>query len=275
MVNDVSLSHLMNWSTNGDSIVIWNERELSAILPQYGFKTNSFAAFQRQLNYYGFKKVNGEFKHELFYKGSKFLKNIKKRTGKNAPSAKKNNTTKRRNNKTREESDSEEEYSTPSSPVSPRSPVLPVTAHSTRQTVNNDETKMLREEVARLRAQQEETHMFMRQFFIELEQSRQETQMLKNLVLQLSEEIQRGKDVKEFSETFIPSIQAEEAFIPAIQTEELPTTPIPQPLPVQQEETQEEFQFQLTQEEFTFFTQESQFTQEEVSQMIDNLLEDM
>jgi heat shock transcription factor len=89
MLSNPTLSTLISWSTNRDSIIIWNEEELAKILPQLGFKTNAFNTFQRQLNLYGFVKTKPgqknptEYRHKegLFTEGNiSHLKGIKKKT---------------------------------------------------------------------------------------------------------------------------------------------------------------------------------------------------
>ncbi|KAI9265126.1 HSF-type DNA-binding-domain-containing protein [Phascolomyces articulosus] len=96
MLEDASIKHLISWSQNGDLFSVTNPTSFSrTVLPQY-FKHNNWQSFVRQLNMYGFHKVNDmihsnlttesqnwEFKHPHFRRGAvEDLKNIKRKSAK-------------------------------------------------------------------------------------------------------------------------------------------------------------------------------------------------
>ncbi|KAK4743759.1 hypothetical protein SAY87_010071 [Trapa incisa] len=76
MVDDPSTDAVVSWSQSNNSFIVLNPLELaSELLPKF-FKHNNYSSFIRQLNIYGFRKIDAEqwkFANENFIRGRPHL----------------------------------------------------------------------------------------------------------------------------------------------------------------------------------------------------------
>jgi len=167
---------LVGFSDSKDSFIVWNPVDFAAeVLPKY-FKHNNFCSFIRQLNTYGFHKVESkqwEFKHELFKEGrTDLLKQITRRKSK------------KRDEREFEENNTEEQGF--SQPPAKDIKIARVEKDDKEVGKMQELNNLLMKEVIRLQQQQETTNDTIKQILSELITSRKEQRELTKKVSEIA-----------------------------------------------------------------------------------------
>ncbi|KAG8376668.1 hypothetical protein BUALT_Bualt09G0087700 [Buddleja alternifolia] len=76
LVDDPKLDSIICWGEKGDSFVVWDPIEFARMILPRNFKHSNFSSFVRQLNTYGFRKIDAdkwEFMNGGFIRGQRHL----------------------------------------------------------------------------------------------------------------------------------------------------------------------------------------------------------